>query len=111
MSMKKLIQNGWKILLIASLLLPLVGPVGSALAQNDGSVQAQTAYVEPSGVWTPDYSAEAPEMTAEQLENLMAGALASIALGIEPKAIQVSIENFAGLPHRIEFVDHIKGVD
>lgn len=45
------------------------------------------------------------------LENLMGVILAALALGIKPGFIQETIENFKGLPNRLELVGSIKGVD
>ncbi len=44
------------------------------------------------------------------LENLMAGVLAGLALKIEPHIIQKTIEGFKGLSHRLELVRRIGGV-
>lgn len=44
------------------------------------------------------------------LENLMAGVLAGLALNIEPHIIQETIEHFQGLSHRLELVRRIGGV-
>lgn len=44
-------------------------------------------------------------------ENLMGVVLMGLALGIEPKVIQVAIEQFQGLPNRLEHVGTIRGVD
>ena len=45
------------------------------------------------------------------LENLMAAVLAGLALGLAPKVIRKTLESFKGLPHRLELVRQIKGVD
>ncbi|MBW1860851.1 MAG: UDP-N-acetylmuramoyl-L-alanine--D-glutamate ligase, partial [Deltaproteobacteria bacterium] len=45
------------------------------------------------------------------LENLMGGVLAGLALHIEPHIIQETIDRFQGLPHRLELVGIIRGVD
>ena len=45
------------------------------------------------------------------IENLMGTVLAGLALGLEPKSIQSAIDNFRGLPHRMEMVGSIGGVD
>ncbi len=45
------------------------------------------------------------------LENLMACVLAGMALGLEPRVIQETIPSFRGLPHRLEWVGEVKGVD
>ncbi len=42
--------------------------------------------------------------------NLMAAAVASLALGIFPSAIQEVIDRFEGLPHRTELVETVRGV-
>lgn len=42
--------------------------------------------------------------------NVMAAILTSMSLSISPPALQEGIDHFKGLPHRIEFVDTIKGV-
>ncbi len=44
-------------------------------------------------------------------ENLMAAILASLALEMEPSAIQEVINHFKGLVHRIELVDTVHGID
>ena len=44
------------------------------------------------------------------LENLMAGVLAGLALQIKPPVIQNTIEQFTSLSHRLEFVRRIKGI-
>lgn len=43
--------------------------------------------------------------------NLMAVILTCLALKISPSDLQDVIDNFKGLPHRIELVDTVKGVD
>ncbi|MDY7034837.1 MAG: UDP-N-acetylmuramoyl-L-alanine--D-glutamate ligase [Thermodesulfobacteriota bacterium] len=45
------------------------------------------------------------------LENLMGVVLAGLSLDIGPDIIQESIDHFKGLPHRLEFVGSIRGVD
>ena len=45
------------------------------------------------------------------LENLMGGVLAGLALHMDPNIIQEAIDHFEGLPHRLELVRGIKGVD
>jgi UDP-N-acetylmuramoylalanine--D-glutamate ligase len=45
------------------------------------------------------------------LENLMGGVLAGLALHMDPHIIQEAIDHFEGLPHRLELVRSIKGVD
>jgi UDP-N-acetylmuramoylalanine--D-glutamate ligase len=42
---------------------------------------------------------------------LMAAILASLSIEIPPDSIQEVIDHFEGLPHRIEFVDTVKGVN
>jgi UDP-N-acetylmuramoylalanine--D-glutamate ligase len=44
-------------------------------------------------------------------ENLMAAVLAGLALKIEAPVIQETVDRFQGLPHRLERVAHIQGVD
>ena len=44
------------------------------------------------------------------LENALAAALGAAALGASPEAIARSLENFAGLPHRLEPVGTVRGV-
>lgn len=44
-------------------------------------------------------------------ENLLAAILVSALLNIPVSAIQLGIDEFHGLPHRIEFVDKYKGVE
>ena len=43
-------------------------------------------------------------------ENVAAAVLASAVLKIPPSAMQLAVDDFHGLPHRIEFVDTLKGV-
>ncbi|MBN1106081.1 MAG: UDP-N-acetylmuramoyl-L-alanine--D-glutamate ligase, partial [Deltaproteobacteria bacterium] len=45
------------------------------------------------------------------LQNLMAGVLAGLALDVEPAIIQETILSFRGLPHRVEWVGSVKGVN
>ncbi len=45
------------------------------------------------------------------LENLMGVVLAGLALQIDPGVIQDAIKSFRGLPHRMEMVGSIRGVD
>ena len=45
------------------------------------------------------------------LENLMGMVLVGIILQIEPQIIQRTIEEFQGLPHRLEHIGTIRGVD
>jgi UDP-N-acetylmuramoylalanine--D-glutamate ligase len=44
------------------------------------------------------------------LENALASALAAVLLGAEPEAVQVSLDTFSGLPHRMELVGEVRGV-
>ena len=44
------------------------------------------------------------------LENLMAVILAGLAININPSAIQQTIDQFRGLPNRIEYVGILRGV-
>lgn len=44
------------------------------------------------------------------LENVAAASLAADAVGCEIKAIQAAIDEFKGLPHRLQYVDTIDGV-
>jgi UDP-N-acetylmuramoylalanine--D-glutamate ligase len=45
------------------------------------------------------------------VENMMAAALAGLALNVEPQAIQHTLDHFQGLPHRLEFVGRVREVD
>ncbi len=45
------------------------------------------------------------------VENMMAAALAGLALNAEPPVIQDTIHHFQGLPHRLEFSGRIRDVD
>lgn len=45
------------------------------------------------------------------LENLMGTLLAGLALGLRPEVIQKTINGFQGLPHRLELVGRIKGIE
>ncbi len=45
------------------------------------------------------------------LENLMGVVLAGLALGLKPEVIWGSIKDYKGLPHRIELVGSIGGID
>ena len=45
------------------------------------------------------------------LENLMAGVLAGLALHVESHVIQKTVDHFKGLPHRLELVSSIRDVD
>jgi len=42
--------------------------------------------------------------------NVMAAILAALAIGTPPDAIQEGIDDFKGLPHRIELIDKLRGV-
>src|SRR6185437_11332291 len=44
------------------------------------------------------------------LANVMAAAVAALVVGIEPRAIEKALADFAGLPHRMEFVAERDGV-
>jgi len=44
-------------------------------------------------------------------ENLMGAVLAGLALKVEPSVIQETMDGFRGLPHRLELVARIEGVD
>ena len=48
---------------------------------------------------------------SHNLENLMGVVLAGLALHLGPDIIQTTIDNFHGLPHRLERVGTIRGVD
>jgi UDP-N-acetylmuramoylalanine--D-glutamate ligase len=45
------------------------------------------------------------------VENMMAAALAGLALNAEPPVIQHTMDHFQGLPHRLEFSGHLREVD
>ena len=45
------------------------------------------------------------------VENLMGAVLVGLVLDIEPRVIQNTIERFQGLPHRLEWVRNIGGLD
>ena len=45
------------------------------------------------------------------VENMMAASLAGLALNVEPQVIQHTLEQFRGLPHRLEHVASIREVD
>ncbi|MGD2124823.1 MAG: UDP-N-acetylmuramoyl-L-alanine--D-glutamate ligase, partial [Desulfobacteraceae bacterium] len=45
------------------------------------------------------------------LENLMGAVLGGLALHVEPRIIQETIASFQGLPHRLELVARIRGVE
>jgi UDP-N-acetylmuramoylalanine--D-glutamate ligase len=45
------------------------------------------------------------------VENMMAAALAGLALNAEPSVIQYTMDHFEGLPHRMEFSGRIREVD
>jgi UDP-N-acetylmuramoylalanine--D-glutamate ligase len=45
------------------------------------------------------------------LENLMGTILASLALGLRPDTVQEAINGFEGLPHRLEFVGRVRGIE
>jgi UDP-N-acetylmuramoylalanine--D-glutamate ligase len=45
------------------------------------------------------------------IENLMGTVLTALALGLEPDTIERSIRDLQGLPHRIEWVGTLRGVD
>ena len=45
------------------------------------------------------------------VENMMAAALAGLALNVEPPVIQHTMDQFLGLPHRLEFAGRIREVD
>jgi len=45
------------------------------------------------------------------VENMMAAALAGLALNAEPPVIQHTMDHFQGLPHRLEFSGRIRDVD
>ena len=42
--------------------------------------------------------------------NLMASILTALVLGVSVSAVQKAIDDFKGLPHRLEFVDEVRGV-
>jgi UDP-N-acetylmuramoylalanine--D-glutamate ligase len=44
------------------------------------------------------------------LENACAAGLASLAVGVSKEAIEKALRSFQGLPHRVEYVDTVKGV-
>ena len=48
---------------------------------------------------------------AHNLQNAMAAVLLALASGVAPKAIQAGLESFPGLPHRLEFVRSLGGVE
>ncbi len=45
------------------------------------------------------------------LANAMAAALLALGLGLSPEAIQVGLDRFPGLPHRLELVRELAGVE
>jgi len=47
---------------------------------------------------------------SHNLENLLGAVLAGMALGIDAAMIQETINQFKGLPHRLEYVGEVNGV-
>lgn len=55
-------------------------------------------------------ASDVPLAGVQNLENAMAAALLVRALGVEPAAIRSALQNFRGLPHRLERVGEAGGV-
>jgi hypothetical protein len=73
MKLKKYLGYTGKIMLLLVMVLPLVAQPGqSAAAQTEGVVEALTDYIEPSGVYVPEFLAAPPEFTPEQQAALIA---------------------------------------
>jgi UDP-N-acetylmuramoylalanine--D-glutamate ligase len=102
---------------------PLVRPLG----QNLGKVYYFSA-LEPldQGAWLADRAirvrldselehefplAEIRLKESHNLENIMAALLLSLAAGARPRACREVLAGFAGLPHRLEWVAAVNGVD
>jgi UDP-N-acetylmuramoylalanine--D-glutamate ligase len=102
---------------------PLVRP----LSQGRGKVfYFSASELLPSGAWlaegvikvrlSPEAEAEFPQdeirlQGAHNLENIMAALLLSLGAGATPAACREVLAAFAGLPHRLEYVATIDGVD
>ena len=48
---------------------------------------------------------------SHNMENIAAAAMASLSAGATPEGVQHVIDTFPGLPHRIEYIDTVGGVD
>jgi UDP-N-acetylmuramoylalanine--D-glutamate ligase len=56
-------------------------------------------------------AAELPLRGAHNLQNAMAAAAAALAMGLDRDAVREGLRSFAGLPHRLEWVAEIGGVE
>ena len=65
----------------------------------------------PDGVAAAFPLAEIRLQGAHNLENIMAALLLALAAGARPQACREVLATFAGLPHRLEWVARINGVD
>ena len=75
-------------------------------------IEGKKIRVSISGKKSIDFSIEKIRLQGRHnLENLMAAILAGLALGLAPEVIRKTLESFKGLPHRLELVMQIKGVN
>lgn len=83
------------------------------LADMDG------AYVEDGRIWVRLGGAAQPVLAVEtiklrgghNLSNAVAACLAAAAAGVSLEAIRTGVRGFTGVPHRLEFVRSVEGVD
>jgi UDP-N-acetylmuramoylalanine--D-glutamate ligase len=102
---------------------PLVRPLGQGLGKVFYFSASESL---DEGAWladgiikvrlTPGVEAEFPLAQirlqgSHNLENIMAALLLSLAAGAAPQACREVLATFAGLPHRLEWVANISGVD
>jgi UDP-N-acetylmuramoylalanine--D-glutamate ligase len=88
------------------------GPGQYAILNDDDQVLSQ--FEPPGGISVLRYGQQKRENRQAQrhnLENLMGVILIGLILGIGPRIIQRTIEQFPGLPNRLEHVGTIRGVD
>jgi UDP-N-acetylmuramoylalanine--D-glutamate ligase len=100
--------------------LAAISPCGevSVLRYGKEKTERRQAYIEASLIKTRLWGHEGPAFSTDSfslpglhnLENLMAGILAGLALHLDPAAIQQTIDQFRGLPNRIEYVGSLQGV-
>jgi UDP-N-acetylmuramoylalanine--D-glutamate ligase len=77
------------------------------------------AYVDEGQIWIrldgevqPVLPLEAIELRGEHnLSNVVAACLAASAAGVSPEAIRAGLQGFTGVPHRLEFMRRVGGVD
>lgn len=80
-----------------------------------------TLFLDNGGIWFGPFAAqgqlhemmrrsEIPLLGEHNVQNVLAALLACLAAGIDEQTLRAGVRTFAGMPHRLQFVDEIGGV-